>query len=108
MVVNLEVHIIETKSAEINKDIIATCDKTDYEILCRTWVRSDGALIREWTPHEYITQNPKEKVILTTKIDGRMINVEAHCLEFRNIYAHKNGKRVASFIETIDYGKKKG
>lgn len=82
-----------------------SCDKSDYEVLYRFWVRSDGIAIREWTPHEYIMQNPKKRIVLSTRIDGSMINVEAHCIEYRNIYVHKNGRRVTSFINTIDYRK---
>lgn len=101
----MEVRIIETKGSKISKDITASCDRTDYEVLCRAWVRSDGVFIREWTPHEYITLNPQEKIVLSTKFDENVIDVVAHCLEFRNVYAHKNGKRIAAFINTIDYSK---
>ena len=84
-----------------------SCDKSDYEVLYRFWVRSDSIAIREWTPHEYITQNPKKRIVLSTRVDGSVIDVEAHCVECRNIYAHKNGRRVTSFINIIDYSKER-
>ena len=102
----MKIRVIETNGISIIRDITGSSDKTDFEVLYRFWVKSDGVDIREWSPHEYITQNPKEKIILNTEIDGSGVNVEAHCLECRKVYAHKNGRRVASFINIIDYSKR--
>lgn len=101
----MKINSIKTENGKIIEDITATCDKSDYEVLCRMWVRSDGAFIREWTPNEYLTINPHNNIILSVKIDKQNIDVEAHCLELRNVYArNRNGNRVISFLRHVDYG----
>lgn len=102
----MEARIIKTKGKDIVEDISVNFDKTDYEILNRMWARSDGICIREWTPCEYITQNPKEKIILKAQIGEHWINVEAHCVEIRVVYArNKKGQRLISFLYSFDYSK---
>lgn len=101
----MEVHSIKIENGKVTEDIAANCDKSDYEVICRMWVRSDGVFIREWTPHEYLTINPHDRITLSVLIDKRKVDVEAHCLETRNVYAHKDGNRIISFIERFDYSK---
>ncbi len=103
----MEVHSIKMENGKITEEITANCDKSDYEVLCRMWVRSDGEFIRKWTPHEYITLSPHDKIILSAIIHKCEVNVEAHCLEIRNVYAHKDGNRVISFMESVDYGEER-
>lgn len=78
-------------------------DESDYEIMSRVWATSDGEIIREWTADEYIKCDPNQTVILPALIGDRKINVEAHCVEVRNIYAIKNGKRIACYLDNVIY-----
>lgn len=78
-------------------------DENNYDILFRAWATSDGKIFREWTADEYTKCDPNQTVIIPTLIDGRKINVEAHCVEVRNIYAIKNGKRIACYRDYIIY-----
>lgn len=77
----------------------------DGETVLRWWETSNGETIREWTVDEYIRWNPEDKKILPYKIDGKTINVEAHCVEARRTFAAKNGQRLVAFEGRIDYSK---
>ena len=78
-------------------------DESDYEIMFRAWATSDGEIIREWTADEYVKCDPNLTLILPALIGKRSINVEAHCIEMRNIYAIKNGKRISCYMKSIIY-----
>lgn len=40
------------------------------------------------------------------QINGKQIDVVAHCIEVRTVYAYnKEGKRLISFIDCVDYSK---
>lgn len=67
------------------------------------WKTSNGETIREWTVDEYIRWNPEDKKILPYKIDGKTINVEAHCVEIRRIYATHKGRKTMCFFDWIEY-----
>lgn len=78
--------------------------KDNYEIIARYWVASDNTtLIKDWTPDDYISQNPNEVKILPLKLNEREIDVVAHTLELRRIYATRGGKRIAVFNEFVTY-----
>lgn len=77
----------------------------DGETVLRWWETSNGETIREWAVDEYIRWNPEDKKILPYKIDGKTINVEAHCVEARRTFATKNGQRLVAFEGRIDYSK---
>lgn len=86
----------------MNKETLDV-DENNYDILFRAWATSDGITFREWTADEYIKCDPNQTIILPALIGDRKINVEAHCVEARNIYAIKNGKRIACYMDTIIY-----
>lgn len=109
------------KAANIGEGIVIIKHKTDgsveremakvdehYEVMIRYWETSGGDQIREWTADEYINWNPQDKKIIPYKIADKTIDVEAHCLEIQNVYATKNGKRVTSFFNKVDYSKDNG
>ena len=75
----------------------------DSETVLRWWETSNGETIREWTVDEYIRWNPEDKKILPYKIDGKTINVEAHCVEIRRIYATHKGRKTMCFFDWIEY-----
>ena len=80
--------------------------KTDYTVLERVWVRSDGTIVRQWTPDEYLKNDPKRNIIIRDNIGGVFIDIDAHCIEFRKVFVRNNhGVKLASFIETVDYSK---
>ena len=78
-------------------------DENNYDIIFRAWATSDGKIFREWTANEYIKCDPNQIIILPALIGDRKINVEAHCVEVRNIYAIKNGKRIACYLDNVIY-----
>lgn len=77
----------------------------DCEIALRWWENSNGEAIREWTIDEYVRWNPKNNKILPYKTNDKTINVEAHCVEARRIFATKNGQRRVVYEGRIDYSK---
>ena len=80
--------------------------KIDYTVLERVWVRSDGTILRQWTPDEYLKNDPKRNIVIRDNIDGVFIDVDAHCIEFRKVFArNKYGVKLASYIKTVDYSK---
>lgn len=79
-------------------------DDKDYELQSRHWLTSDGEIIREWTPHEYVFCNPNEKKSIDYKIDNRTIKIAAHCLEHRITYARSShGVRLVGYSEIVEY-----
>ena len=92
-------------NGKIKYDIVGSCDHSDFEVVSRIWVRSDGEVIREWTNDEYVHCDPKRTKIVEAKVADVTINVEAHCVEQRNVFATRDGKRLFQFMELIDYSK---
>lgn len=99
----MEVTRIDIHGGEIESVVTGESASEDYEVLCRMWVNSNGEKIREWSPREYIKHNPYEKIIIPRTIFRK--GVEAHCVELRNRFAYKDGKKVLSFMEVVDYEK---
>ena len=77
---------------------------SDYEVVRREWITSDGHFIREFTIDEYINQDPTCTIVLPYSIDSdRKIESVAYCREYRNYYAKKRGSKVMLFVKVHDY-----
>lgn len=78
--------------------------ENNYEISGRFWQASDNVtFIRDWTVDEYINHNPNTNKILPLKVNETVIDVVAHTIELRKIFATKDGKKISMFMETVTY-----
>lgn len=80
--------------------------KRKYEVVNRFWVASDGSFIREWTPDEYIVQNPEHTVILPLTIGDKTVNVEAHCVEHGNNLLYNGDNLIMKLAQVVNYPRK--
>ena len=80
--------------------------KRKYEVVNRFWAASDGSFIREWTPDEYIVQNPEHTVILPLTIGDKTVNVEAHCVEYGNNLLYNSENLIMKLAQVVNYPKK--
>ena len=78
--------------------------ESDYEVQIRVWCTSDGTVLREWTPLEYETVNPEQKIMLDFHAIKESLAVEAHCVEVREYFCkNRQGKKLLSFLKTVEY-----
>lgn len=96
----------ESKADEITIDVKHIITKRKYEVVNRFWSASDGTFIREWTPNEYITQNPDHTVIMPLTIGDKTVNVEAHCVEHGNNLLYDNDNLVMKLAQVTNYPRK--
>ncbi len=79
-------------------------NKNDFEVISRFWQASDNAtFIRDWTVDEYINHNPNTNKILPLRVNETVIDVVAHTVELRKIFATKDGKKISMFMKTVTY-----
>jgi hypothetical protein len=92
-----------------NSERIIPISNCGYKMIKRCWVTSTNTYIREWTLDEYANLNPNDLYIIEIQIDnGCMIDVVAHCVEYELASAYnKNGRKIMSFCQHIDYQNRK-
>lgn len=103
-VTKITMHSDGTASREI---IEADKSELAYHVLYRAWVDESGKIVRYWTIDEYIKQDPKQTIILLHTIDKHTVEVKAHCIEVRNVYATKSGDNLFNFLYIVNYSSDK-
>ena len=101
----MEITKIETKAngeVTVEKHNVS---ESNYEISGRFWQASDNmTFIRNWTTDEYIIHDPNINKILPLRVNETVIDVVAHTVELRKIFAtRKDGTKILMFMKTVTY-----
>lgn len=101
-----------------NKDgsftlLTGDADENDFDILVRYWVTSNDSIIREWSEQEYKECDPHDLKEMAAQIIGEYVspdtrcysNVQAHCIELRQMWVRNNGAKVFYYLYRLDYSK---